>query len=327
MLTRVATGSKGLFVDYRALGRTGLNESLVSLGTGGPSNFGQRTGSSFQDQYALVHAALDMGVNFFDTAAAYRESEELLGRTLADVPRDKYIVATKCSLFDRDDNNRLVSADEVINQCERSLRRLQIDAIDVYQLHGVVPDRYDEVVERLYPALQRLREQGKIRFIGITELFFSDPSHKMLCRAVPSGLWDSVMLKYGMLNQAAAWKVLPLCQEHNIGVLNMAPVRVKLSQGDELIALMAGWVARGLIPADALPDEDPLGWLVHGSTDSVISAGYKFAAAHTAVSTVLTGTANLEHLKINAAAILGQPLPPEDTRRLKQLFGHLAEGA
>jgi L-galactose dehydrogenase len=313
-------------VEYRVLGRTGLNVSLVGLGTGGPSNFGQRTGGSFQDQHALVHAALDMGINFFDTAAAYRESEELLGRTLAGVPRDKYILATKCSLFDRDDNNRLVAADDVMIQCERSLKRLQTDVIDVYQLHGVVPARYDEFVERLYSALERLREQGKIRFIGITELFFSDTSHQMLRRAVPSGLWDSVMLKYGMLNQAAAWEVLPLCQEHNVGVLNMAPIRVKLSQADELNVLMTDWTARGLIPVDALPKEDPLGWLVHGSTDSVISAGYKFAAAHPAISTVLTGTANLDHLKTNAAAILGQPLPPEDTKRLQQLFGHLAEG-
>ena len=313
-------------MDYRVLGRTGLNVSLVGLGTGGPSNFGQRTGSSFQDQHALVRAALDMGINFFDTAAAYRESEELLGRTLAGVPRNKYILATKCSLFDRDDNNRLVAADDVMSQCERSLKRLQTHVIDVYQLHGVVPDRYDEVIERLYPALERLREQGKIRFIGITELFFSDTSHQMLRRAVPSGLWDSVMLKYGMLNQAAAWEVLPLCQEHNVGVLNMAPIRVKLSQGDELRALMADWVARGLVPVDALPKEEPLGWLVHDSTDSVISAGYKFAAAHAAISTVLTGTANLDHLKANAAAILGQPLPAEDTKRLQQLFGNLTEG-
>src|SRR6266545_4183008 len=176
---------KGFSLKYRVLGRTGLNVSLVSLGTGGPSNFGQRTGSQFEDQYALVHAALDLGINFFDTAAAYRDSEELLGRTLADVPRDKYVLATKGSLFDREDSNRLVSADDVVSQCERSLRRLQTDVIDVYQLHGVVPDSYDEVVESLYPALRRLRDQGKIRFIGISELFFSDPSHEMLRRAVP----------------------------------------------------------------------------------------------------------------------------------------------
>jgi aryl-alcohol dehydrogenase-like predicted oxidoreductase len=314
-------------VEYRTLGRTGLRVSLVGLGTGGPSNFGQRAGLVFEQQQTLIHAALDLGINFFDTAAAYRESEELLGRTLAGVPRDNYFLATKASPFRRGEDGEVVAREEIERQCERSLRRLRTDYIDVYQLHGVVPWRYDEVVETQYAALERLRERGKVRFIGISELFFSDPAHVMLKRAVPGGLWDSVMLKYGVLNQAAAWEVLPLCLKHNIGVLNMAPVRVKLTRPDELRALLDEWTAKGLIPEGALPGDDPLGWLVGGEVDSAIAAGYKFAAAHPAISTVLTGTANVDHLRANAAAILGPPLPEAHTERLRQLFGHFAEGA
>ena len=312
---------------YRRLGRTGLDVSLVSLGTGGPSNFGQRTGSSYQDQYDLVHAALDMGVNFFDTASAYRDSEELLGRTLADVPRDRYIVATKASPFDRADGSRVLPAGEVVRQCERSLQRMQTGVIDLYQLHGVLPQSYDEVVEKLYPALEGLRRDGKIRFIGVTELFFSAPGHEMLVRAVPEGLWDSVMLKYGVLNQAAARDVLPLCAQHDVGVLNMAPVRVKLTRPAELRELLDDWTARGLLAPDALPAADPLAWLVQGEVDSVISAGYKFAAEPAAITTVLTGTSSIAHLRSNAAAILGPPLPPEHTRRLQDVFGSIVEGA
>lgn len=314
-------------MEYRTLGRTGLQVSLVSLGTGGPSNFGQRTGSSFEDQYRLIHGALDLGINFFDTAAAYRDSEELLGRTLADVPRDRYIVATKCSPFQRQDNSRLVEPEEIESQCERSLRRLQVDAIDIYQIHGLLPKDYDETMEKIYPTLQKLRQAGKIRFIGVTELFFQDPSHQMLERSVPDGVWDSVMLKYGVLNQSAEHRVLPLCREHNVGVLNMASVRVKLTRADELRELLADWTARGLIPEGALPGEDPLGWLVGGEVDSAISAGYKFAAEPPAITTVLSGTANLEHLTSNVDAILGPPLPAEHSQRLRQLFGQLAEGA
>lgn len=314
-------------MQYRVLGRTGLRVSLVSLGTGGPSNFGQRTGLSSADQHALIHDAIDLGINFFDTASAYRESEELLGRALAGVPRDRYFLATKCSAFNRGEDGAIVASEEIVRQCERSLRHLKTDAIDVYQVHGVVPSRYDEVVDRLYPTLQRLRDEGKIRFIGISELFFSDPAHEMLRRAVPEGLWDCVMLKYGLLNQAAAREVLPLCQQHNVGVLNMAPVRVKLTRPDELKALIADWTARGLISEAALPADDPLGWLAEGTTGSAIGAGYKFAAAHPGISTVLTGTANLEHLKANVDAILGDPLPPAHVRRLEELFGHLEEGA
>jgi L-galactose dehydrogenase len=314
-------------VQYRRLGRTGLDVSLVSLGTGGPSNFGQRSGLDFEAQRGLVHAALDLGVNFFDTAAAYRDSEELLGRALQGVERDRYYLATKCSPFQPGDRNVLVPAEEVERQCERSLRRLQVDCIDLYQVHGVVPAAYDAVVERLYPALDRLRAQGKIRFVGLTELFFSDPRHQMLERAAPSGLWDSVMLKYGVLNMWAEQRVLPLCIEHDVGVLNMASVRVKLTRPDELQALLTDWRERGLLPAGALTGADPLDWLIHDHVDSIISAGYKFAAAHPAITTVLTGTSSREHLRSNAAAILGEPLPDVDMRRLRDLFGGIAEGA
>jgi aryl-alcohol dehydrogenase-like predicted oxidoreductase len=266
-----------------------------------------------------------LGINFFDSAAAYGESEMLLGQALADVARDRYVLATKCTPFLREADGTVAGADEIVRQCEQSLRRLQTDVIDVYQFHGVIPARYREVVERLYPTMQRLREQGKVRFIGITERFFGDPTHALLRMAVPEGLWDTIMIKYGILNQVAAQDVLRLCQQHTVGVLNMAAVRVKLTRPAELQALIADWTARGLLPAGALPADDPLGWLVQGGTDSVISAGYKFAAAHPAISTVLTGTASPRHLEANVAAILGAPLPAAHMRRLQALFGHIVE--
>jgi aryl-alcohol dehydrogenase-like predicted oxidoreductase len=312
-------------MQYRRLGRTGLQVSLVGLGTGGPSNFGQRTGLDLDDQRRLIQRALDLGINFFDSAAAYGNSEELLGRALEGVARDRFILATKCSPMDRGEQ-AVNSPQEIERQCEQSLRRLRVETIDVYQLHGVIPTDYDQIVEKLYPTLQNLQRDGKVRFLGLSELFFSDPAHTMLERAVPSGLWDSVMLKYGVLNQAAARAVLPSCQEHDVGVINMAPVRVKLTRPEELKALLAEWQQRGLIDAGALPQDDPLGWLAEGG-GSAISAGYKFGAAHPAISTVLTGTANIAHLEENAAAILGEPLPEAHSRRLRELFGHLAEGA
>jgi L-galactose dehydrogenase len=304
-----------------------LSVSLVSLGTGGPSQFGQRSGATAPEQRALVRQALEMGINFFDTSTQYGNSEELLGRALEGVPRESYILATKCAPFDRAYEAAVLPPGEIERQFEQSLRRLNTEVIDLYQVHGVTPDRYAEIVERIYPTLQRQQQAGKVRFIGLTELFFSDPSHEMLKVAVPSGLWDSVMLKYGILNQAAAKDVLPLCEQHDVGVLNMAPVRVKLTRPAELRELLDEWTARGLLPEGALPGDDPLGWLIEGSTESAIAAGYKFAAEPPAITTVLTGTSNQAHLAANAAAILGEPLPAEHTRRLKQLFGHLAEGA
>lgn len=313
-------------MQYRRLGRTGLQVSVVGLGTGGPSLMGQQAGLAFEEQYRLVHAALDLGVNLFDTAAAYRDSEELLGRALSDVPRHQYVLATKCSPFAADEAGSVISSDELTAQCERSLQRLDVDHVDVYQVHGVPPDRYDEVVDRLFPTLEALRVAGKVRFTGITEVFSTDPGHEMLVNAVRNGLWDTVMIKYGILNQHAEQDVLPLCLENDIGVLDMAAVRFKLSRPDELQELLADWIGRGLIAPDALPAEDPFGWLLDESTDSLTSAAYKFAAAHPAISSVLTGTANIDHLKQNVDAMLGAPLPEEHMQRLRNLFGALVEG-
>lgn len=324
-------------MQYRRLGRTGLDVSLAGFGTGGPSRMGQAAGLDFAAQDALIHRALDLGITLFDTAMAYGRSEELLGQALADVPRDRYVLTTKLSLTrspadggivaaDANPDDALIPAEEVAPRCEASLRRLGVDVVDVYQLHGVPPSLYPAVVERLYPALEQLRQAGKVRFIGITETMAQDPGHAMLEQAVPSGLWDTVMLKYGILNQSAAQTVLPLCQQHDVGVLNMAPVRVKLTRPPELVAQLADWRARGLLPADALPGDDPLGWLVHDGVTSVIDAGYRFAADHPAISTVLTGTGSIAHLEANVTSLLAAPLPEADKTRLRALFGHIAEG-
>ncbi len=135
------------------------------------------------------------------------------------------------------------------------------------------------------------------------------------------------MLKYGILNQYAAKETLPLAEEHNVGVMNMASVRVKLTRPDELENLTRDWRAQGLIAADALSDTDPLGWLVAGPVDSVVSAGYRFAADHPAISTVLTGTSRIPNLETNASALAEPTLPVTHKRRLVELFGESSEGA
>jgi aryl-alcohol dehydrogenase-like predicted oxidoreductase len=314
-------------MQYRTLGRTGLDVSLMSYGSGGPSRLGQGTGLSDSEQEALVRRCIDLGVNLIDSSANYGRSEEILGRCLRDVPRDAYYMATKWS--PRADGVVKTDPDDLPRSVDESLRRLGIDVIDVMQFHGVTPDIYDEVVDRHFGTMRRLQEAGKIRFVGISEMFFQDSDHSMLTRALTEhpDHWDTVMLKYGILNQYAAKETLPLAAQHNVGVMNMASVRVKLTRPEELEALMLEWAERGLIAADALDATNPLGWLVGGAIDSVVSAGYRFAADHEAISTVITGTSSIANLESNDAALADPTLPEATKARLRELFGALAEGA
>ena len=310
-------------MKYRTLGRTNLCVSLVSLGTGGPSRIGQRTHADESVSHRVVQRALDLGINLIDTAADYSDSESILGRALANGPRDRYLLATKFNP-DPEENDQIISPAQLVESCERSLRRLRVEHLDIYQFHGLVPSNYQQAVERLFPTMERLRDRGRIRFIGVTEYFYRDPDHQMLHRALESDLWDTIMVKYGILNLAAEWEVLPLAQQRNVGVMNMSPVRVKLSRPTELEQTIARWKQAGLLAADAVPDRNPLGFLVHGKTSSVIAAGYKFGSGHPAIATVLVGTGNVAHLEENVETILGPPLSAEDQQRIRDLFGSFA---
>jgi L-galactose dehydrogenase len=310
---------------YRTLGRTGLRVSLMSLGTGGPSVFGQRTSLSQQGRRALVRRALDLGVNLFDTAGEYLRSEEMLGDALRGVPRDSYLIATKWKHWG-DNRDVLQGPAGLMESVELSLARLETDYLDVLQFHGVLADHYEELVERLYPAMERLKAEGKIRYIGLTEVLVSDPKHEAVTRALQSHpeLWDTVMLKYGILNQWAAKEFLPLAQRYDVGVLNMAPVRLTLTRSEKMRAFLDAWSAEPDSTAPDLPGDDPLDWLVHDEVDSVTSAGYRFAASHDAISTVITGTSSVEHLEQNAAALEQPGLPAPDQQRVLELFGESA---
>ncbi|MDP6445450.1 MAG: aldo/keto reductase [Pirellulaceae bacterium] len=312
-------------MEYRRLGRTGLDVSRVSLGTGGPSRIGQRTHQDEAKSHRLIHRALELGVNLFDTAAAYSNSEAILGRALRDVSRDQYFLATKFTPTVAEGELEVITPEQMIDSCERSLQRLNVDAIDVFQFHGLVPENYRPAVERLYPTALRLQEQGKVRFLGVTEFFFNDPSHRMLLEALAQDIWDTVMVKYGILNLTAEDEVLPMARARDVGVFNMSAVRAKLSRPDQLEQLILKWKSAGLIDASALPDTDPLGFLVCGEVKSVVAAGYKFGAANEALSTVLIGTGDAAHLEENISTILGPPLPDDHMDRIRQIFGGVAE--
>ena len=312
-------------MQYRTLGRTGLRVSLLGLGTGGPSQLGQSSGVPEADASHLVRYALDCGVNLIDTAANYGESEAILGRALQGVPRDRYVLCTKFGPVDRRGEQAL-PAEALEQSLDRSLQRLGLDYVDVFQLHGVASQHYGQVKERFLPVLQRAQAAGKCRYIGVTETFGADGSKAMLPMALTDDVWDTIMIGYNMLtlNPAEA-QILPLAAERNVGVLVMCAVRRVIARPDKLSEVIRDLKARGKLAPDALPDEQPLDWLVHGDVDSVASAAYKYVAANPAVSTVLTGTANRAHFDANLRAILGPPLAAADRARVPARFGEVGE--
>lgn len=312
-------------MERRRLGRTGLEASIVGLGTGGANVFGQARGASVDEARALVRRALELGVDYFDTAAGYGDSELRLAAALRGVPRADYVLATK--YHPRGADGALLTSAEVEASLTRSLARLETEVVDVYQVHALKAADCAAVIERHLPVLVRAREGGRIRAIGVTESFGGDdPGHGALARAMDDGLFDVVMVGYNVLHQTAERTVLPAAARAGIGVVVMAAVRRALATRDRLEALIAELKTAGDIAADAVPDDDPLGWLVHDGNPSVQAACYRYVAEDPAVSVVLTGTFDQTHLEEDVAAVSLGPLPAADRDRLRTVFGHLDAG-
>ena len=302
---------------FTTLGRTGLRVSVAGLGCGGHSRLGQTSGASELDSVAVVERVLDLGINFIDTARAYR-TETIVGKAIAG-KRDRVVISTKA--IPRDGQG-LLGAAGLVRSLERSLGRLGTDYVDVFHLHGVDHDQYEHCKNELVPALQRLREQGKIRFLGITERFAGDPQHRMLERALRDDCWDVMMVGFNLLNPSARERVLQPALERGVGTLIMFAVRRALSQPAELRRVVHDLVTRGAIPSDGIDPDDPLGFLVsNDGARSVVEAAYRFCSHEPGASVILSGTGVIAHLEQNVAAIDTDPLPSADLARVAELFG------
>jgi L-galactose dehydrogenase len=307
-------------MDYTTLGRTGLKVSVAGLGCGGFSQLGLGTGKSEAHAVGIIRAAIDHGVNLFDTAASYA-TEPVLGKALRGVPRDGVVVCTKAPFSV---SHPTSTAESAVQSLDRSLQALGTDYIDVYQLHGIAPRAYDHALDVLAPALLREKEKGKFRHLAITETAPGDPEHQMVQRAARDGVWDVAMFAFHMLHQNARRSVFPLTSEHRVGTLMMFAVRNIFSRPEQLATTLRELAADGLIPQDLADDPGPLGFLVHpGGAGSVIDAAYRFVRHEPGVDVVLFGTGEPAHLKSNIASILKPPLPEADRARLASLFGHL----
>jgi aryl-alcohol dehydrogenase-like predicted oxidoreductase len=307
-------------MDYVTLGKTGLRVSVAGLGCGGNSRLGLRRGKTEAEAIALVRQALDMGVNLLDTAASYG-TEALIGQAIKAVPRERVVIATKANIHR---GGRPIPAPQVVESLDHSLRQLNTDYIDVFQLHVVLPSLYDHALHEIVPVLLREKEKGKFRHLGITETSPNDHEQRMLQRAVHDEVWEVVMLGFNMMHQNARAKIFPHTIANNIGTVMMFVVRNIFSQPGRLEAKMQELAAAGQIPQWLAETHDLLGFLIHESgASSLTDAAYRFVRHEPGVHVVLFGTNNPDHLLTNVESLLKPPLPEADGQKLTELFGHI----
>ncbi|MEZ0326967.1 MAG: aldo/keto reductase [Fimbriimonas sp.] len=302
-------------MEYTTLGKTGLKVSRMGLGCGGHSRLGLGTGKSEADAVAIVKQALSLGVTFIDTAESYG-TEVAVGKGIEGFARDQLVISTKAGIGWQDRNATRAEMRERVNAC---LTRLGTEWIDVFHLHGVRVENYAYGRDELVPELVKLKEEGKIRFIGITEAFGPDPRHQMLTPAVEDDCWEVVMVGFNILNQSARDRILETTQRKGIGTLCMFAVRRALSNPESLRKVVGELVEAGEVDRDAVDLADPLGFL----EGSVTEAAYRFARHEAGLDVILSGTGDLQHLRENAASINAPPLPPATVERLRAIFGRV----
>jgi aryl-alcohol dehydrogenase-like predicted oxidoreductase len=306
-------------MHYHPLGNTRLTVSVAGLGCGGNSRLGLGRGASFDECVGVARAAIDLGVNFLDTAEVYG-TEEIVGAAVKEYDRDMLVISTK-ALFKTED-----TAETVTQKVEASLKRLGLDHVDVFHFHAVGPAAYEHHRDVLAPALLRLREQGKVRHVGLTETGPRDPDQAMLSRAVEEAPWEVVMLAYSLVNQGARTKVFPVTRRRGIGTLLMFVVRNIFSNDAYRRAVFAKLVEDGRLDASVLSGgADPLDFLVsEGGAASITDAAYRYARHEKGADVILFGTGNKAHVKANIESILRPPLPAPVIERLHKTFGHLS---
>ncbi|MCP2343242.1 aldo/keto reductase [Actinomadura rupiterrae] len=294
-------------MQYRTLGRTGVQVSTLVLGA---MNFG-RIGNTTQDEAtAIVDAALDAGINTIDTADMYGESEEMVGKAIAG-RRDDIVLATKAVMPMGDDpNHRGASRRWLVTALDDSLRRLGVDHVDLYQMHRWDPSTSDE---ETLAALTDLQRAGKIRYFGSSTF----PAYRIVQGQWTAhdrnlGRYVTEQPSYSILQRGIEADVLPVTEEYGMGVLAWSP-------------LASGWLS-GAVRAGRdvathrstfMPDRfdmslpvnqvrleavERLAKVADAAGLTLIQLALGFVTAHPAVTSAIIGPRTLDHLRSQLAA-------------------------
>jgi aryl-alcohol dehydrogenase-like predicted oxidoreductase len=321
-------------METRRLGRTGLEVSVLGFGSGAVGGLMVRGNPA--DQERAVARAIELGINYFDTAAMYGngESERNLGRVMKSL-RPDIRVGTKARIA-AGERSRIAAA--VTQSLEASLQRLQQERVDLFQLHNHITrdgrdgDLTSEIVlGEVVPAFERLRDQGKTRFFGITAVGDTSALHRL----ADARVFDTAQVSYNLLNPSAGGMVPPGYPAHDFG--NLLAHTHAASMGVIAIRVLAAGALSGVETRHPLgsPSVEPIGsgstyridverarrlepLVREGIADSLIELAVRFVM-HEAVSTALVGYSTLDQLEYAAAAAYKGPLPREALGRIAAL--------
>ena len=319
-------------MEQRTLGRTGVKLSVLGFGCGAVGGLMVRGAPA--DQERAVAIAVERGITYFDTAAAYGNgaSETNVGRVLKTL-KPNIVLSTKFTILP-EDHGRIAVA--ITASLEASLKRLGRDSVDLFQLHNrIATDGVDRplapelVLGEVVPALERLKSQGKIRFFGITAL----GETPALQRVVDAGVLDSAQIVVNMLNPSSALPVAPGFPAQDFaGLLGRAQAAGMGTIGIRVLAggALSGTVERHPIGVETLepiasgPDYATdvgrarrLEFLVkEGHAANLVEAALRFVIAQPALTTALVGTSTLAQLEHAIAAVEKGPLPQAALARL-----------
>jgi len=333
-------------MKQRPLGNSGLSASVVGLGAwvlGGGPTWGQETDDA--ESVRAIQGALDLGINLIDTAPAYGwgRSERVLGQALKG-RRHQAVLATKCGLWWEDERGsfftelagkkmyRSLRSDTIQLEIENSLRRLEVDHIDLYQTHWPsTPPEHTPIAETM-ETLLKLKQQGKIRAIGVCNVALDELKEHLRCGGVASD-----QFRYSMLHREAEREILPHCERNQIATLTY----MSLEQG-----LLTGKIGmdRVFAPTEFRANADWNDWFIPVNRQRVLDllASWKpltdkyactlaqlviaWTAAQPGVTHVLAGGRNLAQVVENAKA--GElTLMPEDLARIRRDVVTLGEPA
>ncbi|RXI96533.1 aldo/keto reductase [Anaerobacillus alkaliphilus] len=247
-------------MKYRRLGNTGLKVSEISLGSW--LTYGKSVEENLAEQ--TIHKAYELGINFFDSANVYErgEGERVMAQALKEYPRDSYVITTKAFWPMGDGpNDRGLSRKHVTEQVHASLKRMNLDYVDIFYCHRYDPET---PVEETLRAIDDLIRQGKILYAGVSE--WSAAQIEEAVRIADRRLLDRIVVNqpvYNMLNRYIEPEIIPTSQKHGIGQVVFSP----LAQG-----VLTGKYKRGQVPTDSRASNESINmWITNMLNDDVLT--------------------------------------------------------